>query len=74
MRQKDQQNNVSDEEDYTTGGGGRAGLGHSQAAGTSSGGGKFGPRDGETQPVNDKLYAYKLGKFIRFGSSVLRTR
>lgn len=62
MRQKDQQNNVSDEEDYTTGGGGRAGLGHSQAAGTSSGGGKFGPRDGETQPVNDKLYAYKLGR------------
>lgn len=71
MRQKDQQNNASDEEDYATGSG-RAGLGHPQApmAGTS-GGSKFGPRDGETQPVNDKLYAYKLGKFIRFGSSIL---
>lgn len=62
MRQKNQQNNASDEEDYASGSS-RAGLGHPQApmAGTS-GGSKFGPRDGETQPVNDKLYAYKLGR------------
>ncbi|XP_065089096.1 arginine/serine-rich protein PNISR isoform X2 [Ochlerotatus camptorhynchus] len=63
VRQKDQQHNASDEDDYVAGSG-RAGLGHSQqmAAVPGTSGGKFGPRDGETQPVNDKLYAYKLGR------------
>ncbi|XP_062536911.1 arginine/serine-rich protein PNISR-like [Armigeres subalbatus] len=61
MRQQSQQNNASDEEDYA-GSSNRAGLGHPQAAVAGTSGGKFGPRDGETQPVNDKLYAYKLGR------------
>ncbi|XP_053689422.1 arginine/serine-rich protein PNISR [Sabethes cyaneus] len=63
----------SDEEEDSTAGGSSAGLGYSQpsssssqsASGPATGkvhGGKFGPRDGETQPVNDKLYAYKLGR------------
>lgn len=70
MHQKDQQHNDSDEDDYVAGSG-RAGLGHSQQMVPGTSGGKFGPRDGETQPVNDKLYAYKLGKFIRFGPNIL---
>ncbi|XP_055544065.1 arginine/serine-rich protein PNISR-like isoform X2 [Wyeomyia smithii] len=69
-KQEPQQVVHSDEEDNATVGGSRAGLGHSQplsqsASGPATGkvhGGKFGPRDGETQPVNDKLYAYKLGR------------
>ncbi|KAL9694977.1 hypothetical protein quinque_014262 [Culex quinquefasciatus] len=58
--QKDQ--NSDDEDAY----GGRAGFGHA-ASGTAVGsgsvsGGKSGSRDGETQPVNDKIYAHKLGR------------
>ncbi|XP_055585870.1 arginine/serine-rich protein PNISR-like [Uranotaenia lowii] len=59
--------NDSDDDDYSRSvGGGRAGLGHSQqssfAAGSGGQGSRFGPRDGETQPVNDKLNFYKLGR------------
>ncbi|XP_058443190.1 arginine/serine-rich protein PNISR-like [Malaya genurostris] len=62
-----QRENESDDEDYTAGSN-RVGLGHSQSMAAHSSatgnvhGGKFGSRDGETQPVNDKLYAYKLGR------------
>lgn len=56
-----QSDDSDDDDDGGTAGGSRTGLGHSAASGSMHGG-KVGPRDGETQPVNDKLYAYKLGR------------
>ncbi|XP_055622924.1 arginine/serine-rich protein PNISR [Toxorhynchites rutilus septentrionalis] len=57
-----QQKHDSEDEDEFSAGNSRAGLGHSQTSVGNLHGGKFGPRDGETQPVNDNIYAYKLGK------------
>lgn len=65
-QQQRQDNNNSDDEDGY--GGGQAGFGHASSASSSVGGsgsvsgGKSGSRDGETQPVNDKIYAHKLGR------------
>lgn len=63
QNQQRQDNANSDDEDAY--GGGRAGFGHASSAssvGGSVSGGKSGSRDGETQPVNDKIYAHKLGR------------
>lgn len=60
------QDNNSDDDEAAAYGGGRAGFGHASSSagggGGSVSGGKSGSRDGETQPVNDKIYAHKLGR------------
>ncbi|XP_058825123.1 arginine/serine-rich protein PNISR isoform X2 [Topomyia yanbarensis] len=59
QQEHQQRGKDSDDDDYATG------SGRTSAPNSATGnvhGGKFGPRDGETQPVNDKIYAYKLGR------------
>lgn len=63
QKQLNQDQNSEDEDAY---GNGRTGFGHTPSGtavgGGSVSGGKSGSRDGETQPVNDKIYAHKLGR------------